>query len=251
MGYEWIKIGGAKPHLTLMEYAALGANSDLYSVNKFGQNPDIDTSEEVVWDYGGEYNWQAAAVTHYVSSDNALDTTEITVEGLDANYETVEESIDLQGTTFVPLTTSFIRVFRAYNSSATEWVGNAYVSSSNVGAGGIPTDTTKIHVFIRPAYQQTMMCVYTVPADHIGWIVSIRCSRDRSIAAVLTYQIVKRDFGKIWRTQWLHTTADGDFIQLSFPIRLAAKTDIELRCVASTTNVPVAAGFEIALLKDN
>jgi len=88
-------------------------------IHKFGRNTDSDTGDDI-WDGSAAYPFPAAAATTTVASGDANDTSDgtgartIDVMGLDANYASVTESVTMNGTSNVTLSTSFLRVFRAY-----------------------------------------------------------------------------------------------------------------------------------------
>jgi hypothetical protein len=150
-------------------------------IHKFGRN-DEPTAADDVWDCSeaaigapAAYPYQAAAFTLYVSSDNAGDTTqEITVEGLDANWERATVTADLNGVTFVQVGTAsdWRRVFRAYNSSGTVFAGNIYLNDDNtdVGGDGIPDDLTDLQACIQIGNEQTLMAMYTAADDEYTWL---------------------------------------------------------------------------------
>jgi len=108
-------------------------------VDKFGENPDIDTGStpEDIWEAGGEYNYDANGTAPIVSliSDNAGDTQDISVQGLDINGNETSQTITLTGTTRVALTTPLWRVYRMQNVGSTNLAGTCYCY---VGTGGVP-----------------------------------------------------------------------------------------------------------------
>ena len=98
------------------------------SIFKFGFNPDIDNALETVWAQGGLYTYLTSASTLYVSSSSANDTAagtgaqNVTISGLDADYNEVSVTVDLNGQTAVQLglANNWIRVNRGVvNTSGT------------------------------------------------------------------------------------------------------------------------------------
>ena len=104
---------------------ALGQIPGYSSVNKFGENPDVDTGTgpEDVWDYGGMYTFSTSADITQISSDDNSDTQVLTVIGLNSAWAEVTQTKTLTGTTPATLDTPLIRVYRAYNSE----IGRAHV----------------------------------------------------------------------------------------------------------------------------
>ena len=88
-------------------------------VHKFGAVPSMSTNTTgSVWDIGDTvYPWSAWATAGTITIDraDASDANkQVTVVGLDANYDPIEETIVLTNATGNASTNSFIRVFRAF-----------------------------------------------------------------------------------------------------------------------------------------
>ena len=91
---------------------------DGYSfIHKFGAVPDFDTAdaEVTVWDGaddGGidemDYTYSATAAIDSLSSSDNGDTQDISVQGLDSNYDLVTQTITLTGQTRKALDTDLI-----------------------------------------------------------------------------------------------------------------------------------------------
>ena len=81
---------------------------------KFGFNPDINGTEETIWDAGGIYAYPSAATVMKVSSSSTNDTAvgtgarTILVQGLDGDYNEVQEIVTLNGQTAVILPPLFL-----------------------------------------------------------------------------------------------------------------------------------------------
>jgi hypothetical protein len=80
---------------------------------KFGFNSDIDNSLETIWAEGGLYTYLSSASTLYISSSSTDDDVAgtgartATVFGLDANYDEVSVTVDLDGQNGVQLGSRF------------------------------------------------------------------------------------------------------------------------------------------------
>jgi len=87
---------------------------------KFARNPDINSTEETIWEHGGNYVFPTSAAVRYVSSSDANDTNggtganKVRVFGLDADYALIEEEVELAGQTQVATSLSYLRIYRAY-----------------------------------------------------------------------------------------------------------------------------------------
>jgi hypothetical protein len=133
---------------------------------KFGMNDDVPaTGTEEMWPIGTAKVWPAAAgVVSLVSSsadDDASPATgawSVIVEGLDANYDEVSETIALDGVTPSVGAVSFLRVNRAYVAAA----GSGAVNAGNI-TGSIGGNA---QLYIEALEGQTHQTHYTVPANH-------------------------------------------------------------------------------------
>ena len=116
---------------------------------KFGYNPDVNGVEETVWAEGGNYPWLDNAVTMFVSSSSANDTSggtganTILIQGLDEDYNEIEETVVLNGQTQVATQLSYLRVYRSYVTLAgSAGTSGGTISIASSGAtGGVPDGT--------------------------------------------------------------------------------------------------------------
>jgi hypothetical protein len=106
---------------------------------KFGYNPDVNGEEETVWAQGGDFPYPTSAVTMFVSSTSANDANggtganSILIQGLDENYDEIEETVFLNGQTQVATQLAYLRVYRAFVTLAGTGGtsgGTIYVGSS-------------------------------------------------------------------------------------------------------------------------
>ncbi|MEE9366967.1 MAG: hypothetical protein V3W44_09795 [Dehalococcoidales bacterium] len=222
-------------------------------VEKFGKNDAIGSSLETIWDGGGIYNYPAADnVSLSISSDTAADTSrEYTVIGLDTDFVRQTEIVTTDATdaqTETAVDGTWSRVYRVYNSGATSAAGAVYVydASSDVVAG-VPSDAAKIHATVMTLQQQTLMCVYTIPATETGYLYNLYVIGTTPVAAVTHIQLAVREFGGVFRALHDVSVTQGAEWQHEFhlPLSLPSKSDVELRCSASTGSRVFSGGFSI------
>lgn len=157
-------------------------------VHKFGENPSIGTSEEDVWDGGGDYTgWLQAADSIVVAAggneaddaDGGAGARSVVVQGLDENWDLAQETIQLAGADeSEPTTTTFIRVFRVW----VEEVGT--YGAANTAAITLATDGAgTIVALITADAGQTNMAIYTIPDGSRGLVVHVSASVDTSKTA--------------------------------------------------------------------
>lgn len=242
--------------------------SGLSFIHKFGNAPDFDTTDGEVSVWGGaedgtawelmKYVYSTTADIDSISSSAIGDNQEIVISGLDANYQLVTQPVTLNGRNRVALTTSLIRVFRAYNNGSTVITGHVIIYVNTALTAGVPTDKTKIRAVVDPLNQQTTMAIYTVPAGYTGymrdWYASTAGASKNSDYII---RVISRDFGKIFRAK--HVSAISDNAISSYqhlytePEKFLEKTDIEIRAQSTglgATGISISAGFDIVLVEN-
>jgi hypothetical protein len=151
-------------------------------VNKFGTNLTVGTSFEDIWIQGGTWTKLPAATTLDVSSSNANDTVagsgaqRLTIEGLDANYAELSETVDMNGQTPVVTTGVFLFVNRTYvarGGSGFTNEGDLYVADdSTAHSSGVPVTAASIQSKIVATQGQSQQAIYTLPANKTGYITN-------------------------------------------------------------------------------
>jgi len=215
-----------------------GFYEKLKGIDKFGYLPTAATAYKTVWDGDNIYTYPSSAVNMQVVSDESADNgITIFIEGLDANYNVITETVTLDDTDSagaVTTTQQFLRVYRAYNSSNTDLVGDVTVSN-----GG----TTYAKIFATS--QQTLMAVYTIPAGKRGFLITGNISVEKNQPVVA--QLMVRRYGGVLRSTGVISTFGIPFQRKwELPPVFDERTDIEIRAKAGATT-SIAAGFEIIL----
>jgi len=231
------------------------------TVYKFGFNPDIDGTEETVWGTGGNYPYLTSAATVYISSSSTADSSgstgakTVTVEGVDGSYNAKSVTVSMNGQTQVQVgdASSWLRVnriFVATSGSGGTAAGAIYVANSGVSSG-VPTGVTYAHVIAGD--NQSQIAAYTVPAGYSLYIDDVTFTSAISLAnKYVTAKFVTRDFGSnTFRTRIVQTVQSALLVlPLTYPLKIAEKTDIECRALSDTTNVEVGASFQGILIKN-
>ena len=225
-------------------------------IHKFGHNLDIDTGTdpETVWSTGGLYAFPSLADTLKIISsdvdDNGTGTTgalTIKVQGLDANYDVIEEDFTLNGQTAVTGSKEFLRVYRAFVTSAgsSEW---------NEGVITINNSDDSITLASIPAeHGQTHMAVYTIPRNYKGYLTSFSGAMSKAIpSASIVLEMVFRKNGvkRIKQNIAIDTTGSTSFIKyFDCPLLIEEKTDIYVNAKeVSANNSGVFSNFSIILV---
>ena len=221
------------------------------SLYKFGFNPDIDGTEETIWEQGGNVPWPTAAFTAYIVSDAAADngtsTTgaqTVTVQGLDADYNIKSVSVTLNGTTEVAISGTWIRINRAFVTlSGTGGTAAGTILIQSSGGGVVYANLSNGN--------QTQMAVYTVPAGHTLYLDDINftaaISQSNNSATV---KLVAREFGSnTFRTRFINVMQSGQHIdKFEYPFVFPEKTDVESRASTTNNNNEVGASFQGVLI---
>ena len=225
---------------------------------KFGYNPDVDTQEETVWGNAGNYIWLDSAVTMFVSSTSANDSgtgigaRTILIQGLDENYNEIEETITLNGQTQVATQLSYLRVYRSFVTLAGSNEGTSgviYIGSSGA-TGGVPNSTVYASISIG---NQTQIAAYTVPAGYTLYVDEINFTAAVSQAQKLVHcKFNSRDYGSnVFRTRFVQVIQSNQLIQsFKYPQGFAEKTDLECRVSTDTSNTAIGASFQGVLIKN-
>ena len=224
-------------------------------VNKFGRNIVITKdAEEFIWDGGGTYSFPASAsLTHIRSAVDSATTQGLAIEvqGLDTNWDLTIQTATLDGTdstTEVALTTALRRVFRLK-------VNDSGVADEAIQVG--PTGFATQGAIITAGNNQTLMAIYTVPANKTAYIVKHYATLNLAATPNLTGALLKRwhqDNANSYSPQLkssmgmaLAGSSDIDH-EYELPERVTEKTDIYLTATAEGAAADVSAGFDLYLV---
>jgi hypothetical protein len=226
---------------------------------KYGYNPLIVNVNETIWDGGGIYVYPAAAAVMYVSSSSTDDAAAgtgartIFIQGLDANYNEVGETITMNGQTQVATTRQYIRMYRAFVTtvgSGTTNAGDIYIGTTGATAG-VPTGT--FYAKITASEGQTLMAVYTVPAGKTLYLSNGTATHGTDTSgAYMTVRFKIRPFGGAFRTATKVDIAASELVfPFTYPLVLPEKTDIEVRAICNKNqNNAVSATFDGILVQN-
>jgi len=216
------------------------------NVSKFGQNSNISTVYEDIWDVGGTYNYPAngTAPITYIDSDDALDTEPVEVQGLDITGALTVQTKTLTGTTPVELDTPLWRVFRMKNMGTSDFVGNVQA---------VNTADTVIYAQIQNGNNQTLMALYTIPLGKTGYLQQgtnslIGSNRDYTISG----KMMMRPYGGVFQLKrTFGLQSDGtSYMIMPFPVpgKVPALTDIKVSAMSSAAGGGLNTTFELILV---
>lgn len=218
---------------------------------------DVTTAIKTVGAYGAGtlYVYPTSATIDYLSSDNAGDTHDITIIGLDANYEKVAQVVALAGTTPVAIT-PIMRVNHFLNDTGTESQGTIFLWDSPSGDGtehtaGVPTVDSTVKAFISIALasgtisdEHHMSTIFTVPANKTGYVVFGKTTVSDAKALELTFWVRKQ--GKVFlQTHHIDIKDNNYDYFFKLPGKLEPKSDIEVRATVDVGTAEVSAHYDI------
>ena len=205
-----------------------------FHINKFGYNTAVGTSYEPITDLGTNVLPSAAGVVSIVSSsanDASAGTGARTIEvqGLDTNYEEITEVVTLTGVSTVTTSASFLRIFRMKTLTA----GSGLVNAGNITASIGGSDIARI----TAGEGQTLMGVYTVPANKTAYLLKFQASLSKNQEAQIELRTKSGSSGAAWQVKGKFGTF-ANTVEYSYPIplQITQKTDIQFRAKAGATS---------------
>jgi len=223
------------------------------SVNKFGQNHDVESDEqEDIWD--GSYNYvfpTSTNITHIAQTADqvAMRGQTIEVQGLDLDWELVVQNATLDGantTTKVLLATKLRRVFRMR-------VLADVVTDQPICVGNSLGTTT--NAMIQAGNNQTLMAIYTIPAGKTGYItrgyasVSEATGKEPKSTEIRMWMADRGNGYEFQLKKALGIPKAGSMLVMEFKPygKVPEKTDIKVSAYCEGEAGNVSAGFDIIL----
>ena len=229
---------------------ARGSVNGHASVNRVAHDANIGTSLTTVGDENQNvYTWSTTADINTITSTSNSDTHEIWIQGLDANYELVEQIVTLTGQTAATLTTPLMRVNCMRNLTGTSTVGTIYVWVSGGGStAGVPNTQADIRSSIQLingfSNERCTMSIYTIPAGKTGYIVFGKTTVSDSKAVEIIFR--GRASGGVFSTEHhIDIVADNYDYFFKLPLRMPEKTDVEVLAKVGSGTAEVAAVYDI------
>lgn len=214
------------------------------NVHKFGAVTTTSATYDTVWASGGAYSFPTSASVVTVASSSGTDSDTantgaetITIQGLDASYNQVQETLSLNGTSDVTGNQQFLRVHRAFIASGV----------TNVGHIDIKHGLTNV-CYIAVGMGQTQVAYYTVPAGKTAYLKSFAATQNKNQEN--SVRMFQRPLGGVFRVaSELNLYASNMHTLFTIPIKFTEKTDIDVRAYTGS-NCTVSAMFDL-LLVDN
>jgi len=227
--------------ISLGQLIAMGEIVNASDVNKFGFNPSVGAGFETIWDAGGTYQFLAAPQLLTVTSQDSTPANDngvqVTLEGLDGNYDALSETVTLAGLGTATTNNTFHRIHRAYIANGQAPGDDILIQYNGTTYAQITYD-----------YNQTLMAVYTVPAGYTAYLQNLRVGIGKQKEVISRLQV--REFNGIFRTRALLSSFGAPIDKVwTVPEVYPEKTDLMVMATANAST-DISASFEIILVNN-
>lgn len=205
----------------------------------------IGASEVTIFGNSDILLYPTVANTFTIYSSSTNDTSSgtgvrtLTIEGLDSNYNTVIETVTLNGTSNVTTSNSFIRFQRAT-------VASAGTLENNDGTITIKYDSAQTIGVISPRAGQSQSSVYTIPRGKTGYLVQLNMTSSKNSDLYVSFRTRLNSISRV--RQSCYMSGGPMVVELPYPTVLPQFTDVELRGIAITGNANLTGIYDILLI---
>lgn len=224
-------------------------------VNIFGYQPSVGTVLYAVWEVVADYVYPASATTMLLYSSSASDVNvPITINGLDANFVPISETLTLtNGTTGVTTTKSYLRIQSIVVANGVDPVGT--ITLGNAGKTIVYAQINLVNVagVLRSA-GRSQMSIYTVPAGHTFYLyrVDAYSSQGGSGNNYANYRVQSRNNVTSQTLEVLSAPFSNNYnARRAIPFPYTEKTDIQWQASVASGTGPIGIIVEGILIKNN
>jgi len=216
------------------------------TVNIYGFQVSVTTTNIPVWEVAGAYAYPASATTmNLASSVNSgpdLSGSTVLIQGLDANYAVISETVALTGTTVAVTTKSYLRIT---NMTVTAGAPTGTITLKNLA-------NSVTYAQINPSIGRTQMAVYTVPAGYTFYLSRIDAytSANGASADWVQYRNVATSSAGVTTLSQQAPFTNTYHAQRVMPRPFQEKTDIQLQAKTSANTYAVSIAAEGYLVKN-
>lgn len=219
-------------------------------VTIFGYQASVGIGTPIpVWEVASAYTYPVAATTMLLYSSSASDTNiNVTINGLDANFNPISEQLTLtNGVTGVTTAKSYLRIqsMIANDNTFADPVGN--LTLGNAGK-------TIVYARIIAGINRTQMGIYTIPAGYTFYISRITAFTNEAGSGnnYANFQV----YNKNNITGQTFTVLQAPFlgvynIQRTYPFVYTEKTDVQWQVSVGTGTSPVGTQVEGILIAND
>jgi len=214
------------------------------TLSLFGYQSAVGNTKIPVWENATTYTYITSASTLTLASSSASDDTlaNILINGLDANFKPISETLTLNGVTGVTTINSYFRV----NSLLMVSPGTG--QTTNVGTITLK-QSSNIVAQINSGIGKSQSTVYTVPAGYSFYLdfAEVNTSNSYTSSNIVTYSVQAINNNTGVKLQVLQQPFVSIYTanRSSDPYLYSEKTDVQWQLVTSTATT-IAAGVIIA-----
>lgn len=216
-----------------------------YPIHRFGAVPSMSQNQTgTIWDINDTVYpwsvWNTAGIVTALAVNASDNGKHIVLSGLNEAFEEQTEELTLSSAAAVSSTKSFIRLNRAYITNG---------SAANVADVTIQKSATNV-LRIKAGLAQTLMAIYTIPANKTGYIMHGTCTC-QSGADATGGMYVRYSGDNAFRIgHSFEVSGNGGQYNYNFgmPLPLPEKSDIDVRATARSNNARITAAFDILLI---
>lgn len=211
--------------------------------NIYGYQTTVGTTFIPIWENATAYTYPVAATQMHLAG-SVGDTAKILINGLDANYNQISETVTLNGATAVTTTKSYLRI-----NGMSVSVGSATNPSGVVTLKDL-TDTT-IYAQINAGVGRTQAAIFTVPAGYTFYLSRIDINTSLNGNNFATYQNKTIASNGVVQLTQQAPFAINYHTQRVMPRPFAEKTDIQLMCKVNSSTGAISISQEGWLIKND
>jgi len=228
-----------------------------------GHNEDVGTSEEDIW--GGPTTsipWLTSATRLNVTSSDVDDTLlgtgarMIQIEGLDANYNRINETLAMNGQNNATTVNAYLRInVASITISGTDGGNNE--GDIYIGEGPIIAGVQAIsYDFIDSGYGRSMVSAWTIPANYTLYLTSTLYtthtgSTGKSVETYLNVRILGPTGNRTrWRVFEVHSSTSEFDRPFGPPAAIPGPTDLFFSAEVDVGSGAVSTDFTGFIVRD-
>jgi len=238
----------------------------IFEVHVAGENDEVDSGVTAdLWDGGitvasggDSLLWvpPTAARIHQIVSSSTNDdvgqsgVTKIHVQGLDGDFNLVEEEVTMNGTTNVATLLSYRMIYDLHAIAPdSDTVTNAGIIKATAD-----TDST-VTIRMNVGNNHSQHGIYQIPAGHSAYMTDLtgHILRAGGSSAIADIKLLHRPFGELWQvteTAVLESGGSSDFEETFLPyLPFKAKEFIKMQVISGTNNSAISGGFDLILVR--
>jgi len=211
----------------------------------FGYNANIQSSTATtaipLWENSTTYTYPTTATTMTVVSTSASDACNMLIQGLDANFNPVSETIKVNGTTGVTTVKSYLRI----NNLTLVTPPSGYLTNQGVIT---VKQSSNIVAQINAGIGKNQAAIYTVPAGYSFYLDSVNISTDNAYTGTPLYynvQAINNLIGVELTILQQPFTALFSIDRNSNPFAYPEKTDLQWQISAPSAGSALQVGIVV------